>query len=95
LTARSCASVRTPQTRLAASSAANFSTYVSTVPTDELRGYHIQGSDEAIGHVEDFVVDDESWTVRYLHGYYGAPAYWASDPTPASSAVGAEYLAQL
>jgi len=120
---------------------------------DELRGYHIQGSDAAIGHVEDFVVDDESWTVRYLvvdtrnwwfgkkvliapqwarrisyadrtvqidllretiknspewdanaaidreyetrlHGYYGAPAYWASDPTPASSAVGAGYLAQ-
>lgn len=32
----------------------------------ELRGYHIQGSDEAIGHVEDFIVDDESWEVRYL-----------------------------
>lgn len=32
----------------------------------EIRGYHIQGSDEAIGHVEDFVIDDESWQVRYL-----------------------------
>lgn len=32
----------------------------------ELRGYHIQGSDEAIGHVEDFIVDDESWEIRYL-----------------------------
>jgi hypothetical protein len=32
----------------------------------ELRGYHIQGSDEAIGHVEDFIVDDESWGIRYL-----------------------------
>ena len=32
----------------------------------EVRGYHIQGSDEAIGHVEDFIVDDETWEVRYL-----------------------------
>jgi sporulation protein YlmC with PRC-barrel domain len=32
----------------------------------ELRGYHIQGSDKAIGHVEDFIVDDESWEIRYL-----------------------------
>jgi hypothetical protein len=34
--------------------------------TNEVRGYHIQGSDEAIGHVEDFIVDDETWEVRYL-----------------------------
>jgi hypothetical protein len=34
--------------------------------TNELRGYHIQGTDEAIGHVEDFIVDDETWEVRYL-----------------------------
>ena len=32
----------------------------------ELRGYHIQGTDEAIGHVADFIVDDETWEVRYL-----------------------------
>lgn len=32
----------------------------------EVRGYHIQGSDEAIGHVDDFIVDDETWQVRYL-----------------------------
>jgi hypothetical protein len=32
----------------------------------ELRGYHIKGSDAAIGHVEDFIVDDESWEIRYL-----------------------------
>jgi hypothetical protein len=32
----------------------------------EVRGYHIQGSDAAIGHVEDFIVDDETWQVRYL-----------------------------
>jgi len=33
---------------------------------NELRGYHIQGTDEMIGHVEDFIVDDETWAVRYL-----------------------------
>jgi hypothetical protein len=32
----------------------------------EVRGYHIQGSDEAIGHVADFIVDEETWEVRYL-----------------------------
>jgi len=32
----------------------------------ELRGYHIQGSDDSIGHVEDLLVDDESWQVRHL-----------------------------
>ena len=33
---------------------------------NELRGYHIQGSDEPIGHVEDLIVDDETWAIRYL-----------------------------
>lgn len=32
----------------------------------EVRGYHIQGTDEAIGHVDDFIVDDETWEIRYL-----------------------------
>jgi len=32
----------------------------------EVRGYDIQGSDEAIGHLEDFIVDDETWALRYL-----------------------------
>jgi hypothetical protein len=31
-----------------------------------VRGYHIQGKDEAIGHIDDFIVDDETWEVRYL-----------------------------
>jgi hypothetical protein len=31
-----------------------------------LERYDIQGTDEAIGHVEDFLVDDETWEVRYL-----------------------------
>lgn len=33
---------------------------------EEVRGYQIQGSDDAIGHVDDFIVDDETWAVRYL-----------------------------
>ncbi|MEO8211559.1 MAG: PRC-barrel domain-containing protein [Myxococcales bacterium] len=32
----------------------------------ELRGYHLQGSDDSIGHVADFIVDDVTWEVRYL-----------------------------
>ena len=32
----------------------------------ELRGYHIHGSDDEIGHVEDFIVDDVTWAIRYL-----------------------------
>ena len=29
-------------------------------------GYHIHASDGEIGHVEDFLVDDTDWTIRYL-----------------------------
>ena len=41
-----------------------------------LRGYHIQGSDDAIGHLEDLIIDDETWAVRYLvidtsNGWFG------------------------
>jgi hypothetical protein len=32
----------------------------------EVHGYHIQGSDEAIWHVDDFIVNDETWEVHYL-----------------------------
>ena len=32
----------------------------------EIRGYHIEGSDKAIGHIQDCIVDDETWKVRYL-----------------------------
>jgi len=33
---------------------------------NEIRGYHIQGTDEKVGHVDDFIVDDETWEIRYL-----------------------------
>ena len=32
----------------------------------EVEGYHILALDEEIGHVDDFIVDDETWTIRYL-----------------------------
>jgi hypothetical protein len=34
--------------------------------TKQVIGYHIQATDGEIGHVEDFVFDDETWTIRYL-----------------------------
>jgi hypothetical protein len=34
--------------------------------TKEVSGYHIQAPDGAIGHVADFIVDDETWAIRYL-----------------------------
>jgi hypothetical protein len=32
----------------------------------EVHGYDIQGTDGSIGHVDDLIVDDEDWAVRYL-----------------------------
>jgi len=29
-------------------------------------GHHIQARDGEIGHVEDFIIDDETWAIRYL-----------------------------
>jgi hypothetical protein len=34
--------------------------------TEAVTGYHIQATDGEIGHVRDFIVDDESWAIRYL-----------------------------
>jgi hypothetical protein len=34
--------------------------------TKEVTGYHIQAVDEEIGHVEDFIVDDDTWSLRYV-----------------------------
>lgn len=34
--------------------------------TREVIGYHIQATDGEIGHVDDFVVDDEVWVIRYM-----------------------------
>jgi hypothetical protein len=34
--------------------------------THDIGGYHIQAADGEIGHVDDFVIDDETWAIRYL-----------------------------
>ena len=34
--------------------------------TDEVKGYHTEAADGEIGHVTDFLVDDETWAIRYL-----------------------------
>lgn len=32
----------------------------------EVAGYHIQADDGELGHVEDFIIDDQTWAIRYL-----------------------------
>lgn len=34
--------------------------------TRDVTGHHIQATDGAIGHVEDFIIDPETWAIRYL-----------------------------
>jgi sporulation protein YlmC with PRC-barrel domain len=34
--------------------------------TRDVTGHHIQAADGEVGHVADFIVDDETWTIRYL-----------------------------
>jgi uncharacterized protein YrrD len=34
--------------------------------TQEVHGYHIQAEDGEIGHVEDFIIDADTWAIRYL-----------------------------
>jgi hypothetical protein len=33
---------------------------------DEVRGYHVEAADGPIGHVDEFIVDDEQWVIRTL-----------------------------
>lgn len=34
--------------------------------TQDVSGHHVQAEDGEIGHVDDFVIDDETWAIRYL-----------------------------
>lgn len=34
--------------------------------TREVIGYYIEARDRSIGHVEDFIVDEEAWAIRYM-----------------------------
>jgi hypothetical protein len=38
--------------------------------TRDVSGHDIQATDGEIGHVEDFVIDDETWAIRYLNHRY-------------------------
>ena len=33
---------------------------------EQVTGYEIQATDDEIGHVDDFVIDDYTWAIRYL-----------------------------
>jgi hypothetical protein len=56
--------------------------------TNAVSGYHIQARDGEIGHVQDFIIDDANWSIRYLlidtlNWWPGKkvliPPAWASD----------------
>ena len=34
--------------------------------TRDVSGYHIHATDGEIGHIEDFIIDDATWAIRYL-----------------------------
>jgi hypothetical protein len=34
--------------------------------TRELEGYRLEAADGTIGHIEDFIFDDQGWVIRYL-----------------------------
>jgi uncharacterized protein YrrD len=34
--------------------------------THNVSGHYVQATDGEIGHVEDFIIDDETWAIRYL-----------------------------
>jgi uncharacterized protein YrrD len=34
--------------------------------TKQIEGFRLGASDGEIGHVEDFIIDDETWTIRYI-----------------------------
>lgn len=44
----------------------NFSELGRLRSADEVIGYYIQAQDGEIGHVEDLLVDDQNWMVRYM-----------------------------
>ena len=34
--------------------------------TREVTGYHLHALDGEVGHVDDFIIDDDTWAIRYL-----------------------------
>jgi len=49
---------------LSASEAKNWDRHLRS--TQEVTGYHLLALDGEIGHVDDFIIDDETWAIRYL-----------------------------
>lgn len=54
----------------------------------EVRGYHVHAVDGDIGHIEDFLIDQDDWSIRYLAidtrnwlpgRHVAVPADWARD----------------
>jgi hypothetical protein len=43
--------------------------------TRAVTGYQVEARDGSIGHVDDFILDDESWAIRYL--VVDAGSWWA------------------
>ncbi len=41
----------------------------------EVTGYHIHASDGQIGHVSDFLIEDQDWSIHYLA--IDTQAWWA------------------
>ena len=56
--------------------------------TRDVSGHHVQAADGEIGHVEDFVIDDETWAIRYLiintRNWWPGKKFWS--PRNGSSA---------
>jgi uncharacterized protein YrrD len=55
----------------------------------EVMGYHIKARDETFGHVEDMLVDPESWAIRYL--LIDTRNWWPGPPV----LVGVEWAADI
>ncbi len=34
--------------------------------TQEVTGYHVHAKDGMIGHIEEFIIDEDTWSIRYL-----------------------------
>jgi sporulation protein YlmC with PRC-barrel domain len=54
----------TPFGPAAAVLAASANTHLRS--TQEVSSYHIAATDGEIGHVDDFIIDEDSWTIRYI-----------------------------
>jgi hypothetical protein len=57
--------------------------------TREVMGYHIKAHDETFGHVEDLLIDPDSWAIRYL--LIDTRNWWPGPPV----LVGAEWAADI